>query len=81
MRIVEIVGNLPYLVIVVILTMVMGRSVFAIVLAMSITSWTGTTRMVRGQILQLREFDYIEAARALGADTKELLRSTFFLIL
>ncbi len=73
MRIVEIVGNLPYLVIVVILTMVMGRSVFAIVLAMSITSWTGTTRMVRGQILQLREFDYIEAARALGADTKRII--------
>ncbi len=86
MRLVEIIGNLPYLVIVTILTMVMGRSVFAIVLAMSITSWTGTARMVRGQILQLKEQDYIEATRALGAGTgriiiKHLLPNTLGIIM
>ena len=59
MRFAEFVGNLPYLIIVVILTMTMGRSIFAIVLAMSLTSWVGTCRMVRGQILQLKELDYI----------------------
>lgn len=73
MRIVEIIGNLPYLVIVIILTMVMGRSIFSLVFAMSITSWVGTTRMVRGQILQLKEQDYIEAATALGASTGRII--------
>jgi len=73
MRFAEVIGNLPYLIIVVILTMVMGRSIFAIVLAMSITSWVGTCRMVRGQILQLKELDYIEAATALGADTARVI--------
>ncbi len=68
MRMAEFVGNLPYLIIVVILTMVMGRSLFALVFAMSLTSWVGTTRMVRGQILQLKEQDYVEAAKALGSD-------------
>lgn len=86
MRFAEFIGNLPYLIIVIILTMVMGRSIFSIVFAMSITSWVGTTRMVRGQILQLKEQDYIEAARALGANTgriimKHLLPNTLGIIM
>lgn len=73
MRFVEFIGNLPYLIIVLILSVVLGRSIFSLVLAMSITSWTGTTRMVRGQILQIREQDYVEAAMALGANTKRII--------
>lgn len=73
MRICEFVGNLPYLIIVVILSIVMGRSMFSLVFAMSITAWVGTTRMVRGQILQIKEMDYVQAARALGADTGRII--------
>ena len=73
MRFCELIGNLPYLIIVVILSMVMGRSMFSLVFAMSLTSWVGTTRMVRGQILQIREMDYVQAAKALGADTKRII--------
>lgn len=73
MRICEFVGNLPYLIIVVILSIVMGQSMFSLVFAMSLTAWVGTTRMVRGQILQIKEMDYVQAARALGADTKRII--------
>ena len=73
MRICELIGNLPYLIIVVILSLVMGRSLFSLVFAMSLTSWVGTTRMVRGQILQIKEMDYVQAAKALGADTKRII--------
>jgi oligopeptide transport system permease protein len=73
MRFCELIGNLPYLIIVVILSMVMGRSMFSLVFAMSLTSWVGTTRMVRGQILQIKEMDYVQAAKALGADTKRII--------
>ncbi|MEG0805030.1 MAG: ABC transporter permease [Lachnospiraceae bacterium] len=73
MRICEFVGNLPYLIIVVILSLVMGRSPFALVFAMSITAWVGTTRMVRGQILQIKEQDYVQAATALGANTGRII--------
>ena len=55
MRICEFVGNLPYLIIVVILSIVLGRSLFSLVFAMSLTAWVGTARMVRGQILQIKE--------------------------
>ena len=73
MRICEFVGNLPYLIIVVILSIVMGRSMVSLVFAMSITAWVGTTRMVRGQILQIKEMDYVQAAKALGADTYRII--------
>ncbi|WP_330615590.1 ABC transporter permease [Paraclostridium sordellii] len=86
MRICELIGNLPYLIIVVILSMVMGRSMFSLVFAMSITAWVGTTRMVRGQILQIKEQDYVQAAEALGASTyriiiKHLLPNTLGIIM
>lgn len=73
MRICEIVGNLPYLIIVVILSIVLGQSMFSLVLAMSLTAWVGTTRMVRGQILQIKEQDFIQAAYALGAGTSRII--------
>lgn len=86
MRFCEFLGNLPYLIIVVILSMIMGRSMFSLVFAMSITSWVGTARMVRGQILQIKEMDYVQAAVALGADTthiilKHLLPNTMGIIM
>ena len=86
MRICEFIGNLPYLIIVVILSMVMGRSLFSLVFAMSLTARVGTARMVRGQILQIKEQDYVQAAKALGADTgriimKHLLPNTLGIIM
>lgn len=86
MRVCEFLGNLPYLIIVVILSLVMGRSTFSLVFAMSLTSWVGTTRMVRGQILQIKEQDYVQAAKALGASTwriilKHLLPNTLGIIM
>ena len=86
MRVCEFIGNLPYLIIVVILSMVMGRSLFSLVFAMSLTAWVGTALMVRGQILQIKEMDYVQASRALGADTgriiiKHLLPNTLGIIM
>ena len=86
MRVCEFIGNLPYLIIVVILSMVMGRSLFSLVFAMSLTAWVGTARMVRGQIPQIKEMDYVQASRALGADTgriiiKHLLPNTLGIIM
>ena len=86
MRVCEFIGNLPYLIIVVILSMVMGRSLFSLVFAMSLTAWVGTARMVRGQILQIKEMDYVQASRALGAETgriiiKHLLPNTLGIIM
>ena len=42
-------------------------------LALAIFSWFGMARMVRGQVLQAREYQYVEAARAMGAPTPRIL--------
>lgn len=56
MRIVEIISCLPYLLIVILVTLWMDRTdLGSILLALSVTSWTGTSRMVRGQVLSVKK--------------------------
>lgn len=86
MRVIEIIGSIPYLVLIVILSFVLGRSMFALVFAMTITAWTGTARMVRGQVMQLKQQDFVAAATALGASpariiVKHLLPNTLGIII
>lgn len=73
MRCVEIVGSLPYLVVVILISLLMGRSLFSLIFAMTIMSWGNTTRLVRGQILQIKNMEFVMAAKALGADTKRII--------
>lgn len=73
MRLIEIISSIPYLVLVVILSFVLGRSMFSLVFALTLTSWTGTARMVRGQVMQLKSMDFISAAIALGASPSRII--------
>ena len=66
-RIIEIIIGIPFLILCILLIMVMGSGVFTIILAMSATGWTGMARLVRGQVLTLKEQEYVLAARTLGA--------------
>ncbi|MEK7355763.1 MAG: ABC transporter permease [Bdellovibrionota bacterium] len=52
---------------------VMGPSVKNLILAMTITGWTGYARIVRAQVQQLRTREFVSGARALGASTPRLL--------
>lgn len=51
----------------VVLVTVLGRSVFAVMLAIGIASWVTQARLVRAQVLTIKQREYIEAARAMGA--------------
>lgn len=73
MRIVEIISSMPYLVVVILLSLIMGKSIFSLVLAMTAFSWTSTARMVRGQVLQLKEQEYVLSARCLGAGSARII--------
>ncbi|TYQ16742.1 UNVERIFIED_CONTAM: oligopeptide transport system permease protein [Acetivibrio alkalicellulosi] len=75
MRIVDVIHSIPNLIIVILITMVMGSSPFTVILALSITEWTGMSRVVRGQTLMLREMEFVQAAKVLGAKkTRIILR-------
>ncbi len=86
MRIVEVLNSIPYLIITLLILVVLGNGYFQLMLALCLTAWTGTARMIRGQILQLRESEYVLAAEALGASSmriilKHLLPNTIGLII
>ncbi len=73
MRIADILYAIPYLLVVIMLMVVMGSGLFPILIALTITGWIGMARIVRGQLLQLKEQDYIQAAIALGASNSRVL--------
>lgn len=73
MRIADILYAIPYMLMVIMLMVVLGSGLFPIIVALTITGWIGMSRIVRGQLLQLKQLDYIEAARALGAGRIRIL--------
>ena len=73
MRIADILYSLPYLLIVILLTVVLGSGLSSLLVAITLTGWITMARIVRGQILLLKEMDYILAAKALGANQTRLL--------
>ena len=57
----------PGLLLAIALVAVLGPSLTNVVLALTVIGWVGYARLVRGQVLRAREFEYVQAARALGA--------------
>ncbi len=67
MRVIEVMNSVPSLLITILIMMVLGNSLFSLLVALSITAWCGTARQVRGMIKQLKQSEYIFAAEVLGA--------------
>ncbi len=68
MRVLDTLYGLPYLPFAIIVTAIFGNVTFwTMVVALSIVSWFTTARIVRGQIITLKENDYVRAAKAVGA--------------
>lgn len=73
MRIVDILIALPSLLYVVILMMFMGSNVRSILIALCISSWVGTARITRSQVVSLKQQEYVLSARLAGATGWEIL--------
>ena len=67
MRFTDVVLSLPSLVLALVLITVLGNGVFNIVLAIALVQWPSYARLLRGDILRIKEQEYIAGARALGA--------------
>jgi peptide/nickel transport system permease protein len=67
MRITDVFLSIPSLILVMAIAAVLGRGIFATKVALLAVWWSGYTRLVRGQVLSIRENSYIDAARASGA--------------
>lgn len=73
MRFTEVVMAFPTFFLLLTIVSIVERSIFNIMLVIGFTSWPSLARMVRGQILSLREQEFTEAARALGASDARII--------
>jgi len=73
MRICDILLSFPGILLAIALVAVLGPSLNNVILALVITAWVGYARLVRGQVLKVREMEYVTAARALGARSPRVI--------
>lgn len=74
MRIVDVIIVIPILVVVLVLAgFTRGTTWLSVALIIGIFGWTGTARVVRGMVLSLREQEFVEASRAMGASDRRII--------
>lgn len=73
MRIVDIFYGLPDMLIFILLSLVFGRNIGGLLVALGLVSWVRFARIARGQVLQAKEFLYVEGAAALGASRPRIV--------
>lgn len=72
-RFIEILSGIPNLVIVTLFVIILNPGILSISLALVITGWIGMSRVVRSQVLKLKELDFILASKTMGAKTGTLI--------
>jgi len=72
-RVCEVMYSIPSMLVVILLIVVLEPSMLTIVLALSVTGWINMAWIVRGQVMQLKNQEYVLAARTLGASTKRIM--------
>jgi peptide/nickel transport system permease protein len=73
MRITDVFLSIPGLILAIAITGVLGRSIVHVMYALIITWWPWYTRLVRGQVLSVKERQFIESARSVGASPTRLM--------
>ena len=73
MRIVDVIYALPYMFLVIVLVTIFGKSLPLLFLALGMVGWLMTARIVRGQMLSLKEREFVQAARSLGVRNHTIL--------
>jgi oligopeptide transport system permease protein len=73
MRIVEGVSSVPFMIYVILIMVIMGAGMKSIIIAIAATYWVDMARIVRGEILQLKQEEFVLAARTLGASNMRII--------
>ncbi|MFW6377785.1 MAG: oligopeptide ABC transporter permease [Bacillota bacterium] len=81
-RLIDIVRSVPFLILAIVIASIWGPGLYKLMAIIGVLGWTGVARLVRGEVLALREREFIHASRASGADDsrimfKHLLPNTF----
>jgi ABC-type dipeptide/oligopeptide/nickel transport system permease subunit len=73
MWLINVTWSIPTLLLVFAFTMAMGKGFWQIFIAVGLTMWVGVARLVRGQVMAIRELEYIQAAKALGFKNSRII--------
>jgi peptide/nickel transport system permease protein len=74
MWLINVVWSIPTLLLVVAITLALGKGFWQVFIAVGLTMWVEVARVARGQILSLREMEFVEAAKALGFRSSRIIR-------
>jgi oligopeptide transport system permease protein len=85
-RIIEVLVGIPNLVVIILMMLILEPGIIAITLALTITGWTSSARLIRGQVLGLKEQEFFLASQSLGAGTfrliaKHLIPNVFYIVI
>ncbi len=69
----EVMDGMPYVVVTILFMLVLGAGIFSIILAMTVTGWIGTSRLIRAQFYRFKGREYVLAARTLGVPDRILI--------
>jgi peptide/nickel transport system permease protein len=69
----NIIWSIPTLLLVFALTLLLGKGFWQVFIAIGLTMWVNVARIVRGQVLAVKQLEYVEAARALGYSTGRII--------
>jgi len=73
MRFVDVLYGLPYMLLVIIFMAIFGRNIINLFVSLAIVSWLTEARVVRGQIISLKNSEFVQAARVVGASTGRII--------
>ena len=73
MWLVNVTWSIPTLLLVFAITMAMGKGFWQIFIAVGLTMWVSVARLIRGQVMAIKEMEYVQAARALGLKNNRII--------
>jgi peptide/nickel transport system permease protein len=73
MWLINVTWSIPTLLLVFAITMALGKGFWQIFIAVGLTMWVSVARLVRGQVMALKELEYVQAARALGFKNSRII--------
>lgn len=72
-RIIEIFASFPHILFAIVVMFVLGTGIMNVFIAIGVVGWTGLARVIRSQIMQLKQKEYVEAARASGGRNMQII--------
>jgi peptide/nickel transport system permease protein len=73
MRLIEVLSSIPGIILAMVIIAIYGQSLRNVLISLAVLAWTGYARFLRGEILRVRELEYVDGARALGAGNSRLI--------